>query len=327
MGRVHSCARRDLSALRRRAALLLILALALAGSPAGAAPPGVFRIVSMSPAATEALFALGLGDRVIGVTQYCDYPPEALSKPRVATLLDINLETLLSLSPDLVVLVDLNESLKERIERLGVRTFTLWHRSLGELCDSIEGLGATCGVPDQGRELADSLRGAMREARERTKGLSRPRVAVAVDRDVTDPTIRSIYIAGRASVYDEMIRLAGGANAFETEGVTYPRLSAEGFLGMDPDVIIDLVGDHSFQKGLISEDIRAQWRSLPELRAFQGGRIYIRFGNDALHPGPRLLAILRQFVAFIHPELAAAGLAASADLSENFRDVLVAGGP
>ena len=314
-----------------RAALrLLLIILALLAVPGGGEARNVSRILSMSPAATEVLFALGLGDQVIGVTQYCDYPPEALSKPRVATLLDVNLETLLSLSPDLVVLVDLNESLKERIERLGVRTFTLWHRSLGELCDSIEGLGAACGVPEQGRGLAWAMRDAMREAQERTKGLHRPRVAVAVDRDVTDPVIRSIYIAGRASVYDEMIRLAGGVNAFETEGVAYPRLSAEGFLGLDPDVIIDLVGDHSFQKGLISEDIRAQWNSLPGLRAFKEGRIYIRFGNDALHPGPRLLSILRQFVAFIHPELAAAaGLAASGDLdlSEGFQDVLVGGGP
>lgn len=308
--------RRDVG--RRRATLCMIPLALMLVAEAWAAPPRAERILSMAPAATEILFAMGLGDRIVGVTQYCDHPPEALSKPRVATLLDIDLETLLAISPDLVILSDLNETSKARIERLGIATYTLWHRSLDELCASIEGLGAACGEDERGRAVAGELRMAMRDAQELTRGRERPRVVVAVDRDVGDPSIRSIYIAGRESVYDEMIRLAGGVNAFERTGVTYPRLSIEGFLGLDPDVIIDIVGDHGFQLGLVSEDVRAQWTGLSDLKAFKEGRIYVRFGNDALHPGPRTARVLRQFVAFIHPELAREG-----DLD----GVLVAGGP
>jgi iron complex transport system substrate-binding protein len=287
--------------------LLLCAAWGLAPSsvvPSHAEPArAVDRIISMSPAATEILFYLSLGDRLAGVTRFCDYPPEAEKIPRVADMLDISLETLLDLAPDLVVLIDLNASLRERIEQLGIRTFILRQETLGELCDSIEALGAVCSVPERGKAAADSIRGALAEAGRLTEGLARPRVAVAVDRDVTDSVIRSLYIAGRESFYDEMIRLAGGRNAFETGGVTYPKLSAEGLLALDPDVIIDLVGDHRTGEGAAQEDLLAQWRSLPELKALKEGRICPITGNYALRPGPRVVRALFEFMGVIHPEL------------------------
>ena len=296
--------RRGRACVVRRAVAWAVLCLVLFASPAaGAAKAAAAKILSMSPAGTETLFALSLGDRLVGATPFCDYPPEALKLPRVASIMDLNLETLLTLSPDLVVLDDMNAFLKDRIEQMNIPTFVLHHKSLTALCDSIEELGSACGGEGAGVELADAMRGAMREAAELTKGRARPRVVVAVNRDVTDPSIRTLYIAGRGSVYDEMLRLAGGENAFETEGVAYPRLSAEGLLALDPDVIIDLTGDHGFQMDLVSGDIVAQWSSLPGLRALKEGRVYVRFGTDALHPGPRLVGIVRQFASFLHPEL------------------------
>ena len=264
----------------------------------------VERIVSMSPAATEILFSLSLGDRLVGITRFCDYPPEAEKIPRVADMLNISLETLLDLAPDLVILIDLNASLRERIEQLGIRTFVLRQETLGELCDSIEELGQVCSVPEKGRAAADSIRGDLAEADNLTAGLDRPRVAVAVDRDITDSSvIRSLYIAGRDTFYDEMIRLAGGRNAFETKGVTYPKLSAEGLIELDPDVIIDLVGDHRIGESANQEDPEAQWRSLPELKALKEGRIHLITGNYALRPGPRIVRALFEFMSVIHPEL------------------------
>ncbi|MDR2174536.1 MAG: helical backbone metal receptor [Synergistaceae bacterium] len=297
-----------------RFTLFFVLLLAgWAGSPrAEAAPPeaapseparAVERVVSLSPAATEILFSLSVGGRLVGVTRFCDYPPEAEKIPRVADMLDISLETLLDLAPDLVVLIDLNAPLRERIERLGIRTFVLRQETLDELCGSIEALGEVCSVPERGRALADSIRGALAEAGRLTAGLPRPRVAAAVDRDITDSVIRSLYIAGRDSFYDEMIRLAGGRNAFETGGVTYPKLSAEGLIALDPDVIIDLVGDHRLGEGVTREDLEAQWRSVPELKALREGRIHLLTGNYALRPGPRVVRALFEFMGIIHPEL------------------------
>jgi iron complex transport system substrate-binding protein len=288
----------------KRLILFFVLLLWSAGQPAPANPARtVERIISMSPAATEILFHLSLGARLIGVTQFCDYPPEAKDIPRVADMLDINLETLLDLAPDLVVLVDLNASLQERIERLGIATFVLRQETLAELCDSIEALGRVCSAPEKGKTAADSIRGALAEAGRLTAGLGRPRVAVAVDRDITDPVIRSLYIAGRDSFYDEMIRLAGGRNAFEIRGVTYPKLSPEGLIGLDPDVVIDLVGDHRIAAGVDQKALEAQWRSIPELKALKEGRIHLLTGNYALRPGPRVVRAIYDFMGFIHPEL------------------------
>jgi iron complex transport system substrate-binding protein len=288
----------------RRFVFLLILLLCSTGRSIPArAEPVVGRIVSMSPAATEILFSLSLGGRLVGVTRFCDYPPEAKEIPAVADMLDISLETLLDLEPDLVILVDLNASLRERIERLGIRTFVLRQETLGELCDSIEELGRVCSVPETGKAAAGAIRGALAEADRLTAGLPRPRVAVAVDRDIADSVIRSLYIAGRESFYDEMIRFAGGRNAFETGGVTYPKLSAEGLIELDPDVIIDLVGEHRTGGGPGREDLEAPWRSVPGLRAFEEGRIRAVTGNYALRPGPRVVRALFEFMGIIHPEL------------------------
>ncbi len=284
----------------KRWLLCLVPILSMAVPVFAAAP---MRIISMSPAATEILFALSLGDRLIGVTRFCDYPPEVARIPRVAGLLDINLETLLTLAPDLVVLVDLNEALKESIGRLGIAAFTLRQETLKELCDSIEGLAGACGVADRGQALADSMRADFRRAEALTASLPHPRVLVAVDRDISDPVIRSLYAAGQESFYNELIRLAGGRNAFEAGGVTYPRLTPEGLLGLDPDVVIDIVGDHGLKEGLDLDFVRNQWKSLPDLKAVRENRVCLLAGNYALHPGPRLVRVLEDFVRFIHPEV------------------------
>ena len=151
--------------------------------------------------------------------------------------------------------------------------------------------------------MAGSMRDDFRRVGELTAPLSRPRVIVAVDRDITDPVIRSIYIAGRESFYDELIRLAGGRNAFETGGVTYPKLTPEGLLGLDLDIVIDIVGDHGLREGVGIEHVRDQWKSLPDLKAVKENRVFLLTGNYALHPGPRLVRVLYDFLGFIHPEV------------------------
>ncbi|GHV35309.1 hypothetical protein FACS1894187_07750 [Synergistales bacterium] len=258
----------------------------------------------MSPAATEVLFSLGAGGSLVGVTRFCDYPPDVFQKkiPRLTDMLDVSPEMLLTMAPNLVVLDNLNFNLKERIESLGIDVFVLRSDTIPTLCDSIEGLGGVLGAREKGAVLAASIRGELDSIRLLTESLPRPRVAVVVDRDLTDPLIHSLYIAGRESFYDELINLAGGENAFTMTGVTYPRMSAEGLLTLDPDVIIDIVGSHAGSK-LNGGAIQNQWKTLPELKAVKNGRVYLVWGDEALRPGPRLLGVLRRFASCVHPEL------------------------
>ncbi|GHS95524.1 ABC transporter substrate-binding protein [Synergistales bacterium] len=255
------------------------------------------------------MFSLGAGDALVGVTRFCDYPPDVFQKeiPRLTNMLDVSPEMLLTVAPDLVVLDNLNFNLKDRIENLGIDVFVLRSDNIPTLCDSIEGLGSVLNLRERGSEIASSIRSELERIRLLTNGLPRPRVAIAVDRDVKDPLIHSLYIAGRESFYDELINLSGGENAFNMAGVTYPRMSAEGLLALDPDVIIDIVGSHAgyeLNSGAIQSAIQNQWKSLPELKAVRGARVYLVQGDEALRPGPRIIGVLRRFAIFIHPELA-----------------------
>lgn len=271
------------------------LALTLCFShPAFPAP----RVVSMSPAATEVLFSLGLEDKLIGVTRFCPLP-EGSEIPRVADILGIDLETLLTMSPDLVVLSDMGAQLSGRIERMGIAVFVMRDENLAALRSSIEELARLCGAPSKGIALSDSIKAAEDEAAHLTKSLPRPRVAVVVDRD--SESGRSLYVAGRASFYDEIIALAGGVNAFEMGGVNYPRLSAEGMLVLDPDVIIDIIGSHAVRQagGLTGPE---RWRG-SSLRAVRDGAVHVISGDYALRPGPNVMRLIRDFTSFIHPEV------------------------
>lgn len=185
--------------------------------------------------------------------------------------------------------------------------------SVDELCASVEGMADACGAAERGAELAALIRRGAEETARAVDGLGRPSVLLSVGRDITEPSLSFLYAAGVGSIYDEMIRIAGGVNALGGSGAAYPRLSAEGLITADPDVIIDLVGKHIGDDE--SHSALRQWASLPLLRARDEGRLYIKFGDEAIRPGPRMAGVIRQFAAMLHPEL-----------GWELTDVVVAGG-
>ena len=118
---------------------------------AGKAPPE--RIVSVVPSVTETLFALGLGDRVVGVSDYCKYPPEVNRLPRLGGLYNPNIERIVELRPDLAVLLREHHELAEKLARAGIGTLTVDHASVAGILDSFEKIAGRCGVPEAGKEL------------------------------------------------------------------------------------------------------------------------------------------------------------------------------
>lgn len=277
-----------------------LLFMLIAGGTANA--QGVpMRIVSMSPAGTEFLFALGLGERLQGATRYCDYPPEASQLPRLASMTEVNLETLLRLKTELVVMEDINSGLGAQIEKLGIKVFTLHHNSIEELLTSVEGLGRICGVPEQAKLLSRSIAADIEAVRQRTVSSTKPKVLLSIDRSLNDVPIRSLYAAGKYSFYNQLIEIAGGTNVLE-ENLSYARLSFEGLLALQPDLIIDVVGDHGLIAGTPSDKLQQQWNSMSGLKAVQSGRVYVLTDNAALRPGPRIAELVRTLSSFIHPE-------------------------
>lgn len=283
-----------------------VVALRSIFGPGESAPPPVSsgppqRIVSLAPSITETLFALGLGDRVVGVTRYCDYPPEAQTRAIVGGFIDPNYEAIVQLSPDLVALLVIHDEAKARLTGLRIPFLAVDHRTIPGILDSFVQLADRCGARDRGLALAAQCQARMDQIERATRDLPRPRVLISSAREFGTGRIESVYVAGRNQWHDELIRLAGGENAYPDDGIAFPEVSPEGILRIDPDVIIELApkaetGDYTVAQ------IVAQWDSIPGLRAAQEKRIYVLNGDYVGLPGPRFIDLLGDIANAIHPE-------------------------
>lgn len=259
------------------------------------------RIISLAPSITETLFALGLGEQVVGVTRYCDYPPQALSKPHVGGYLDPNMEAILILRPDLVMTLSGRQRLKQRLEQLGIPALQVPHQTLGDILTSIRIIGAATGREAKAQSLLTTLKARMERIRAKTAGLPRPRVLVVMSRTAGGP-IKEVFIAGAADPYNEMIHIAGGINAYQGEFIRVPPLSAEGIIRLDPEVIIELVSDEVAQGSRGKKALLQDWANLPGIAAVETGRVYLFAEDFDTVPGPRFILTLEKMARIIHPE-------------------------
>ncbi len=260
------------------------------------------RIISLSPSITETLFALDLGKKIVGVTKFCTYPPAALKKSKVGGYYDPNYEAIIALKPDLVVLLTSHRKSEQYLKRLNLNLLVVNHENISGIMDSIKTMGVACGAEDRAAQIADKIRKKMRRVREKTKSLPRPRVLVAVDRNVSSGSFKELCVSGRGTFYDEMLGLAGGVNAYDGPDVQYPVLSAEGLISIDPDIIIEMIPDLK-EKKLDQKTILNQWETLPYLKAVKNSSVYICSQPFSAVPGPRFILILEEMLKAIHPEL------------------------
>ncbi|MFQ5441715.1 MAG: ABC transporter substrate-binding protein [Thermodesulfobacteriota bacterium] len=271
------------------------------GPPESLTPP-CDRIVSLAPSITEEVFALGLGEKVVGVTRFCDYPPAALKIKRVGGYFDPNYEAILALEPGIVILLPEHREAREYMEELGLNTFTVNHGNISGILNSAAAMGRLCGAEEKAGEITSEIESRMKKIKEKTAGLKRPGVMVSINRDISSGTLKDVYIAGRDGFYDEMVNLAGGRNVYRGALVKYPVVSGEGMVSLNPDVIIDVVPDFR-GRGVNVETALKDWRSIPGLKAAETGRVYLLGGNYVARPGPRFILILEDMARAIHPEI------------------------
>jgi len=260
------------------------------------------RIVSLSPSATEILFALGLGDRVVGVSRYCRYPAEARSKAQVGGYLDPSYEAIVALRPDLVVLRGGNPKFVNSFRELGLNLLEVNHDSVEGILDSMIELGRRGGAEERARRLVDDLQAQMHRITQQTARLPRPRVIVVVERTLGAGKIQNVYVTGSNSFMNRMILLAGGKNACGDVSVGFPVVSGEGIIRMNPEVIIDLVA-RDLRGGLSADEILSDWRQLPEVEAVKSGRVHLVDDDFAFIPGPRFVQLVEKLAGLFHPEL------------------------
>ncbi|HWC77902.1 MAG TPA: cobalamin-binding protein [Blastocatellia bacterium] len=247
--------------------------------------PNPERIVSLAPSITETLYALGLVDRVVGVTTFCDYPPEVRSKENVGDTLRPNIERIVSLKPDLVIVStasQLEQSVK-RLEELGIPVYVTNARDLDGVIGSIERTGEITGASDRAKELAIALRRRIDAVRARVEGRVRPPVFFILG---SEPLIT----AGGSSFINDLITRAGGRSISSGETAEYPQYSLETAVARQPEVVFLQAGEGS---------LPARLEQTPAARA---GRVYILDDALLLRPGPRIVDGLEQMAARIHPE-------------------------
>lgn len=273
--------------IRWRGALAALL---LCAAPASAQPQ---RIVSLAPSVTEVLFAVGLGPRVVAVTSYCRYPPAALRLPKIGGYLTPSYEALVSAAPDLAVVLPEHADIEPKLAMLRVPVLRLDHRSIEGVLAGIDAVGRRCGVEAGAEALARGLRDRLARLTAATARLVRPRVLLCFGR--TDD-LRRVYASAPGTVHDDLLTYAGGINAVPPGPVSYPTLSLEGVLRLDPDVIVELAPGRGDAAALMR-----QWQAAGALRAVKTGRIHV-FTDDFLSvPGPRFVRFTETLARALHP--------------------------
>jgi iron complex transport system substrate-binding protein len=259
------------------------------------------RIISLIPAATEILFAVGAGDQVVGVSSFDTYPPEATTRTRVGALLNPDVERILSLKPDLVVLYVTQVELASRLERVRVPTFAYRHTSLTDVSTTIQSLGSRVGRAAEAARVVQGLETGLDGVRRSVAGRPRPTVALVFGRETG--TLRSIFVSGGVGFLHDLVETAGGRNAFADVNRESLQVSSEAILARAPEIVVETHQSSWDQSATARE--QAVWRTLSSLPAVRANRVHIVSDDRLFIPGPRVVDAARILAGVIHPGTAA----------------------
>jgi iron complex transport system substrate-binding protein len=272
-----------------------MLAALLAWSVIAATPALPQRVVSLAPSVTEIVFALGAGDRLVGVSTYCDYPPEAAKIDRIGTFLQPDIERILARRPDLVIGVPSpgNRVPVERLAELGAKVLIVDPERIADIFAAIRTIAAALGVPERGERLVADIEGQLGAVQARLAGAPRPRTLMLVGR-------APFVAAGRGTYQDELIELAHGDNLGAAGGERWPNLGLEFIVARAPEVIID--ASMGSEEPTDRSTALAFWDAFPTIPAVRDHRLYGYRAYELLRPGPRVAQTLETVARFIHPE-------------------------
>jgi iron complex transport system substrate-binding protein len=254
------------------------------------------RIVSMAPNITEILFALGLGPNVVGVTRFCDYPPQALALPKIGGLVDPNLEVVQSLAPDLIIAFRGNPlRILDRLSELRMPVFILdIGTGLDDLYTMIAKIGLITRTVSQAGELAAGLRARQAAVEERLRDVPRrPRVFVVLHG-------QGLWTCGGQSYLNDLIARAGAVNIASAMPKKWALYSPERIIRDDPDAVFVLA--RSATDFVQAREWLGREGRLEVTKAVETGRVYFLDENAASRFGPRLLDVLERMARDLHPE-------------------------
>jgi len=256
--------------------------------------------VTIAPNAAEIVCALGACDRIVGVSKFCVYPPELKDRERVGGLFDPILERIVVLRPELIVLRGHSESVERLAASLEIPLYFDETDTLAGIDKCVRDLGERVGKQSEAEQLVKGFHERLEAVRSRVAGAKKPRVLIVVSR--MRGKLANILTSAHGTFLDEMVRIAGGENAFGDLDTTYPQVSTESIVAQRPEVIIEFMPERELSDELLGQ-VRREWSVLSSVPAVANNRIYVIDDDHALIPSPRFAIIVSKVARLLHPEV------------------------
>ncbi len=266
-------------------------------APQASGPPK--RVITIGPNVTETVFALGAGERVVAVTDFCTYPPEARRRPRIGSLFHPNLERIIALEPDLIVMQSPMEKVTELCEKRGIRHVALRMNTLEAIRTGIVTAGGMLGCEGRAAQLVAEIDAELDQVRSTLAG--RPRVKLFLCTGRAPGALSGLGTAGPGSFLAELVEIAGGENIFADAITAYPQVSKEALVRRAPAVIVELRPGAGLDEDALAELV-AEWSALPPVPAVREGRVHVLTVEFLLIPGPRIAETVRRLAGILYPD-------------------------
>ena len=277
----------------RSTSVWALLSCVLLAQPA----PVPTRIISIVPAITEMLFAIGAGPQVVAVSSF-DRAPEVETFARVGALLDPDMERVFLLRPDLVVMYGSQVEQHGQLARASIPVFSYRHGGLADITATIRELGVRTGHADQADAVAATIERDLATIRSRVANRPPPRALLVFGREPN--AIRNVYASGGVGFLHEMLETAGGRNVFADVPREAAHPSSETILATAPEVIIELRAEGATENVIVRET--ASWQAFSTVPAVRAGRVHLLTGSELVIPGPRVAEVTRRLARLLHPE-------------------------
>ncbi|HVZ80063.1 MAG TPA: helical backbone metal receptor [bacterium] len=243
------------------------------------------RIISMAPNLTQIVYDIGAQDLLVGVTDFCKFPPAARQKEKVGGWIDPNYEKIVSLKPDLVLALKFHGKAVDNLKVLKVPVLVLDCQTIEDVLAAYDLLGRTLGREKDAERAKDRLQKRLEAVKRRAAGREPISVLFVVDRN--PGSLQQIYGVGPRNFVDELIGWAGGRNILSDAPVVYPLVSKEQMIKRDPEVIVNALAEAHLKSGGVEDETRV-WDTLPVLKAVREHRVYCFTNEDYLIPGPTM---------------------------------------
>ena len=260
--------------------------------------PRAQRIISLVPALTEMLYAVGAGPQVVAVSSYDEYPPEVTALPRVGALIDPDTERIISLKPDLVITYGSQVDLQAQMKRAAIPSFDYRHGGLSHILVTMKELGVRTGHVTEADQAVAAIESRLAAVRASVAGKRRPRTLLVFSREPR--TLRNIYVSGGRGFLHEMLVIAGGENVFSDIDKESVQVSTETILARAPEVILELRPEE-IPAGQPMRDELASWSRLASVPAVRNKQLLFISGHAVTVPGPRVADSVARMAKALHP--------------------------